>query len=178
MNWFVISCVHAVFRVWFHIDVWCNDWGNHKWTNCWFYWSERSKKWMFLCIYRDWASPIVWESILKYFFQLIFTMYLTLCTWNEFRQWECLQPSALQAGFPFTLPRFVSYWCLKATVLAECEPKWFSIDVTISSLSYTKGGSSIGHRKTGNRIWDGSLFLCGTFFFFFQHLFPRTSYIY
>lgn len=27
-------CMNAVFNVWLHIDLWCNDWCNNKWPDC------------------------------------------------------------------------------------------------------------------------------------------------
>lgn len=33
--------LYTVFCIRLHIDFWCNDRCNHKWSHCWFYWSKR-----------------------------------------------------------------------------------------------------------------------------------------
>jgi len=58
----------------------------------------------------------------------------------------------------------------------KANPFYQKLDLIIFSTSWlTIGGFSFGHWKTGNRIWNGCLFLCGAYLFIFLKI--NTSYL-
>lgn len=176
-------CVNAVFSLWFHIDLWCNDWCNNKWSYRWFYWSERGKQMLIMVILLRSGSCIHNEILQNYSFPFcwilwwMFTMYQYIdCGIHAGIESVCCCLRCRMACYLLCWGSDISLFEVICAYNYKANPFYQKLDLIIFSTSWlTIGGFSFGHWKTGNRIWNGCLFLCGAYLFTFLKI--NTSYL-